>query len=111
MFRFPAAFTSMHRFPCGPLTDAATRWFRYTPQKSDPTSGFSLASPPGDDWVIEIFSGACGSLVSLGCSNGGPGDTPISRVSFNGVAGQTYVLAVGRISGVSTTNPQIDLTD
>jgi hypothetical protein len=84
--------------------EVSTRWLKYTPAKSDPTSGFDLVVPSSESWVIEIFSGSCTGLVSLGCCAGGP-----PKISLNGIANQTYVLAVGRVSGSS--NPIIDLSD
>jgi hypothetical protein len=104
-FRFSSSPGGLpRRFPCGPLQDVPVRWFRYTAEKS---SSESEASILGEDFVLELFSGTCENLVSLGCSVGAAGQ----EFEFNGIAGQTYFVAVGRVASTSTKNPAIKLKD
>ena len=75
-------------------------WFTYTP----PVSGWAIVDtcPSDFDTKIEVFSGVCGALTSLGCnddSDCGFGPSLQSSVGFSCVAGTTYRICAGGWGG------------
>jgi hypothetical protein len=72
-------------------------WFYYTPT----VSGTSVVDTCGSDFdtKIEIFTGACGSLGSVGCNDDSCGLQ--SRFSFPCTAGTTYRICAGGFAGHS----------
>ncbi|MCA8976432.1 MAG: hypothetical protein KDC98_17060, partial [Planctomycetes bacterium] len=62
------------------------------------------------DTCIEVFSGTCGALTSLGCNDDGGGSCGLgSTVQVPVVIGQTYLIRVGGFNGnVGITGLQLD---
>jgi hypothetical protein len=87
--------TSAPAWPCG--FGAKDVWFRYVATCTAPAT-FSTCSAIRDyDTVLEVFSGSCGSLTSLGCDN----DTcdAGSSVTVPLTLGQVVLIRAGGVSG------------
>jgi hypothetical protein len=81
-------------------TDYHGVWFTYTPA----VSGWANVDTCGSDFdtKIEVFSGACGALTSLGCNDDadcGSGLTLQSSFGFSCIAGTTYHICAGGYGG------------
>lgn len=91
-FHFAPALTTAHTFPCGPLEELPTRWFRFTATK-DSTAVEVRATGP-DDFIIEVFDAmTCAPASSLACNDDDSGLDP--EVTVPTVEGKTYFVAVG----------------
>ena len=67
-------------------------WYQFTPATSG-TVLVTMNGNPGFDGVLEVFSGACGSLTSLDCSDTSQqGGT--EQISLNVTAGTNYKVRV-----------------
>lgn len=109
-FRYPGPLVSDHVFPCGPLTAVPTRWFRFTATVTGSFSAEVQASP--DDFVIEVFSAsACDAATSMACNDDQRAGNALPFGTFDAVAGRTYFVAVGHVSGTSTTPPTLKIND
>src|ERR1035437_2519893 len=97
-------------------------WFTYTPA----VSGWAVVDtcPSDFDTKIEVFSGACGALSSMGCNDdngvcGSGGWSLQSSFGFSCTAGTTYHICAGGWAGAfgnlqiraRTTAPPNDLCD
>ena len=74
---------------------------------------FSTCTPARTyDTCIEVLSGSCGALTSLGCNDDGGGSCGLgSTVQVPVVIGQTYLIRVGGFNGShyqTVHSPQID---
>ena len=80
-------------------TSANDVWFRFTAG----TAGDSLILAPSGsfDGVLQLFSGSCGSLLSLGCSDNSGGSSSEKIAPGNLIPGQTYYARVYGWGGVS----------
>ncbi len=90
-FNSSTATTSQPAWPCGPGTKDL--WFSF----ASPGAGTLTASTCGlasFDTVIEVFSGPCGALVSLGC-NDDDATCNLQSTAAVPVAAGTYFLRVG----------------
>jgi hypothetical protein len=83
-------------------TDYHGVWFTYTPA----VSGWAVVDtcPSDFDTKIEVFSGACGALSSIGCNDdnltcGAGGWSLQSSFGFSCVAGTTYYICAGGYGG------------
>ena len=84
------ATTSSPAWPCaGGGTDL---WYRYAALGTGQLT-VDLCTGTNYDSALEVFSGACGSLTSLGCNDDSCGLS--SSVTVNVAAGQTYYIRVG----------------
>jgi hypothetical protein len=76
-------------------------WYSFTP----PISGPVFISTCGSDFdtVVQVYTGACGSLTPLGCNDdGGPACASVAAsVRFMGTAGTTYWILAGGYGGKS----------
>lgn len=67
-------------------------WFQFTPT-SNGDATVTLTNAVSLDAIVEVFSGACGSLTSLGCADGSIGSD--ETVNLTGLtAGQPYYVRV-----------------
>ncbi len=74
-------------------------WFTYTPSASGTVV---VDTCPSDfDTTLEVMSGACGSVVTVGHNDDDPSAVCglASRVTFQGVAGVTYRICAGGYGG------------
>lgn len=75
-------------------------WFKYTAAQSGATivetCGFA-----GFDSRLAVYTGACAKRVLIACNDDGPVCLPLgtSRLQFDAVAGQTYLLQIGTNQG------------
>ncbi|MCB9882172.1 MAG: hypothetical protein H6834_10300 [Planctomycetes bacterium] len=92
------ATTSPEPWSCGPRVTNDV-WFSYTATCSGSATVDTCFNPFGTapDTVMEVYSGACGSLVSAGCSDNACGLQ--SRVTWNVIQGLTYYIRVGGVGG------------
>jgi Trypsin-like peptidase domain len=72
-------------------------WFTYTPQVTGNATVDTCGS--GFDTKIEVFSGACGALTSIGCNDDSCGLQ--SSFTFPCTAGTTYHICAGGYGGAS----------
>lgn len=82
-------------WPCG--SGANDTWFSYSPNCTGNATFDTCSAGTTFDTTLEVFSGPCGSLVSLGCNN----DACASRssVTVPVTAGNAYLLRVGGAGG------------
>ena len=80
-------------------------WFRYVATCSGGTTFDTCSATRTFDTVIEVLSGTCGSLTSLGCND--DGCSLGSSLSVTLVAGTTYFVRVG---GYGAQQGSFDLT-
>jgi hypothetical protein len=92
-FANSSATTSAPAWPCAAGTNDV--WFRYVATCTAPFT-FTTCTPTRGtfDTTLQVFSGSCGALVSLGCDDDGC-DVRGSTVTANLVASQTYWVRVG----------------
>lgn len=77
-------------------------WFTYTSAcASGGTLTFSTCTGTGFNTVLAVYTGSCGSLVSVGCNDNGCGAGTGSSVSVNSTPGTTYRIRVGGVNGAS----------
>ncbi|MCB9882173.1 MAG: hypothetical protein H6834_10305 [Planctomycetes bacterium] len=90
--------TSPEPWSCGPRVTNDV-WFSYTATCSGSATVDTCFNPFGTapDTVMEVYSGACGALVSVGCSDNACGLQ--SRVTWNVIRGLTYYIRVGGVAG------------
>lgn len=88
------AFTSSPAWPCA--SGGSDSWFTYTATGTGSMS-VSLCSQATWDTALQVFSGACTGLTSLGCND----DTCSlqSTVTVNVTQGTTYRIRVGGYAG------------
>jgi hypothetical protein len=83
--------------PPGTCTPQRDVWFRYFAPCSGAVQLTTCGSPI--DTVLAVYSGTCNTPVLLGCNDNatsGPcNGSPQSFVTFNAVAGQSYLIRVG----------------
>jgi plastocyanin len=76
-------------------------WYSYTPG----ASGTVTISTCGSDFdtILSVYSGSCGSLVSMACNddNGPACSTPTASLTFSGIAGTTYRILAGGYDSAS----------
>ena len=83
--------------PCLSRTRSKGVWFAYTPAQ---TGKAKVDTCPSDfDTMLEVFTGGCGTLTSIGCNDDGCGYQ--SSLSFTCTAGTTYRIWAGGYNGVS----------
>ncbi|MFN9754865.1 MAG: hypothetical protein ACK58X_00480 [Planctomycetota bacterium] len=95
-FTTVGAMTSAPAWACG--SGANDAWFSYAATTTGSLT-VSLCSQATWDTVIQAFSGACGTLTSLGCNDDSCGAQ--SSLTFSVTAGQTYRIRVGGFSGAT----------
>ena len=79
---------------CAALSNGV--WYQYTPAQSGVLEADTLGS--SFDTVLAVYSGACGSLTQLGCSDN-VGSNTTSRVSVLVSGGTTYHVLAGGLNG------------
>ena len=102
------ATNSPETWPCG--LGGNDVWFSF---QANLTAPHTFRTCGGNyDSVIQLFDGACGTLVSLGCnddSSVGPCSTPLpnrqSSVTASLTNGVTYLVRVGGFNGLRGTFP------
>ncbi|GAB4142481.1 MAG: hypothetical protein Fur0037_09700 [Planctomycetota bacterium] len=94
-----SATLSAPAWPCG--AGGSDVWFAYTATCSGPVTVDACGTGTNFDTVLEVFSGTCGNLVSLGCSDDFCGLS--SSVTFQAAAATTYYLRVGGFGGSTGT--------
>ena len=67
-------------------------WYQFTPLSSGPIT-ISITGNGSFDGVLEVFSGACGSLTSLDCSDSSQGGGT-EQITMNVTAGTNYRVRV-----------------
>ena len=91
--------TSAPVWPCGNAANDV--WFKFTTTTAGnvtvDTCGASI------DTVLQVFSGTCSNLVSVGCNDDGCGTA--SSVTFAGQANTQYLLRVAGYGGVIGSFP------
>ncbi len=91
------ATTSVPAWPCG--LGGADLWFTYTHNGWNATIDANTCTGTAYDSTLEVFSGACTSLTSLGCDDDTCGAQ--SQVIFSATQGTTYYIRVGGFSGAT----------
>ncbi len=94
--------SSAPAFPCG--GGGSDVWFRFTATASAPHT-FSTCGAGTLDTVLEVFTGTCANLVSLGCNDDACGTN--SRLTVPLQQGQACLLRVG---GKNGTQGSFELT-
>ena len=95
------ATQSLAGVSCGGFTSPVSNdiWFQFTAVSAG-TATISVTNAAATDFVLEGFSGACGSLASLGCADGTIGGN--ETLVLNGlVAGQTYYVRAYGYNGAA----------
>ncbi len=91
---------------CGGSGEPVDIWYRFLALADGPASA-STCDMASFDTVLEVYSGDCSSLVSVGCNDDGPGCAGFSsEAQFNVAAGTTYFL---RVSGYNVLTGSGDL--
>jgi hypothetical protein len=90
------AFTSSPAWACA--SGANDVWFTYAATGTG-TLTVSLCNQAGWDTALQVFSGACTGLTSLGCNDDSCGTQ--SSLSVAVTAGQTYRIRVGGYAGAT----------
>ena len=91
-YTIPAAWTAELPAPgCG--ANFRDGFFRFV-ATSTTTSVNITDATAGPDPILAVYSGACGSLTQVGCSNNGNNSN--ETVTFTTVIGQTYYIAIMR---------------
>ena len=91
------ATDSPERWPCGG-SRSADQWYSFTANCYGDLFISTCGGTTNFDTKIQVFSGNCGNLTSLGCSDGGC--TMGSNLTIrNAVAFRTYMIRVGGIQG------------
>lgn len=96
--------TNSSTFACS-STAGKDVWFRYVASCSGTTTFDTCSATRTFDTVLEVLSGTCGSLTSIGCNDDTCGFG--SSVSVTLTAGQPYFIRVG---GYGTAQGTFDLT-
>lgn len=92
---------SLPAWPCGSNTGTDV-WFRFTAGATAPYTFGTCTATRTVDTVLEVFSGGCGGLVSLGCNDDQGGTCGLaSRVTANLTNGQTCHVRVGSVSSAT----------
>ncbi|MEM9799663.1 MAG: hypothetical protein AAGA20_05000 [Planctomycetota bacterium] len=99
-FDTSGATDSPEPWPCA-VTAGSDIWFSYTPTFTGGSVTVSLCESDYDT-VLEGFSGTCGALVSLGCSDDLCGDRSFLEFGPT-VAGTPLYLRIGGFDGASGT--------
>ena len=88
---------------CGGAVDPLDVWYVFTPYSSGPAS-VSTCDLADFDTTLEVYSGDCGALVSVGCNDNFSGCNGFtSQVDFTATAFTTYyVRLAGRGDGTGT---------
>ena len=89
------ATTSVPAWPCG--AGGADLWFVYRHTGWNATVDVNTCTGTTFDTTLEVFSGACTSLTSLGCNDDTCGLQ--SQVIFSATQGMTYYIRVGGFGG------------
>ncbi|MEO6596938.1 MAG: hypothetical protein ABIP94_19505 [Planctomycetota bacterium] len=88
--------TSAPAWGCG-FNTSWDVWFNYTAPATVPVTFWTCTPTRTFDTVMEVFSGGCGALVSIGCND--DFCSLGSRVSINATQGTTYRVRVGGFNG------------
>lgn len=96
-FSNAGANSSAPAWPCGGATTGRDLWFRYVASCSGITVIDTCSATRTVDTVLEVFSGTCGGLVSIACSD--DACSTGSSVAPTLVAGNTYYVRVGGYGG------------
>jgi hypothetical protein len=91
------ATASAPAFAC--VAGGSDVWFSFTPNA---TASYTISTCNGArtfDTVMELFRGACTSLVSMACNDDDATCSTGSTVAFTLLAGQSYLLRVGGYNG------------
>lgn len=98
-FSTRCATTSTPAWPCG--AGGSDLWFTFTATCTAPHTFRTCAS--SYDTVLEVFDGACGALVSLGCNDDDPtgcsGNSLRSSLTVSLTNGSTYYVRIGGFGG------------
>jgi hypothetical protein len=90
----------------GTATITGDVWYQFT-ASSNGAATVNVTNVVGFDPVIEVYSGACGAFINLGCANaGGSGVSEVATLSGL-VSGQTYSV---RVYGTSTSMGTFDIS-
>lgn len=98
-FDSTSATNSAPAWPCGP--GSKDLWFSYTASAAGSLS-VSTCGQAAFDTVVEVFSGSCGALTSLGCNDDSPTCNLQSSMTVS-VAPGTYRIRVGGFNNASGT--------
>ncbi|MBX7096059.1 MAG: T9SS type A sorting domain-containing protein [Flavobacteriales bacterium] len=82
-------------------------WFSFT---ATSTLSSITATPTNRDVGIAVYSGSCGSLTLLGCSDAGTGTT-VENVTISTTVGVTYYILISRVNGTNTASGNICVTN
>nr|MCU0867900.1 hypothetical protein [Planctomycetota bacterium] len=93
------ATTSAPAWPCGP--GSKDLWFSYTASAAGSLT-VSTCGQAAFDTVVEVFSGSCGALTSLGCNDDSPTCNLQSSLTVPVTAG-SYRIRVGGFNAASGT--------
>lgn len=97
-----AATPSAEVWACGAATSPDV-WFTFT-ATADYAATISTCNDATYDTRIELFSGACGALVSEACNDDGPGCAGFtSQIDFNAVNGTQYWVRCGGFNSATGT--------
>jgi hypothetical protein len=91
-----AATASAPAWPCG-LGTQNDLWFSFTANCTAPTTFYTCTPSRTVDTVVEVFSGSCGALTSLGCND--DGCDLGSQLTVPLISGQTYLVRVAGRNG------------
>ncbi|MGE3174442.1 MAG: hypothetical protein AB7O97_17560 [Planctomycetota bacterium] len=94
-----AASASAPAWPCA-FGTRLDLWFEFTANCTAPTTFYTCTATRTVDTVLEVFSGGCGALTSLGCNDDmGGGCGLASSLTVPLTAGQTYLARIGGYNG------------
>jgi len=91
--------TSQPAFPC--ISTGADAWFSYVATCTGNVTFDTCTAPHSFDTVLQVFSGDCNGLTSLGCSDDFCGTG--SSVTASLAVGQRYLIRVGGYVGATGT--------
>lgn len=97
-----ATFSSTAPAPsCGGFSDPLDLWYSITPLADGSITVDTLGSTGLTDTRLEVYSGDCGSLVSIDCNDDIGSPNFLSSITFAGTAFETYYVRVGGFGGSS----------
>jgi hypothetical protein len=98
-----SATTSTPAWPCG--TGGKDLWFKYTTNCAATVTFHTCSASTNFDTTLQVFSGSCSSLLSLGCNDdwSGCSSTVRSRVVVTTTGPTTLYVRVGGYNGASGT--------